>query len=777
MKTIKSFKDGAIITTLFILLYIFLLITTNMSIDMSNPIRKVYFVITPLLTCLFMYEVYKSSTGKKKYFWLTILTGTFLYSIGMFIHSLNDFSFMNQQDTILELSNYLYGISIVLFSSGFLILLRTQKQKIYITQLFIDNLIILSVLITIIWVYILERTPSIPRYTKGEIIIPLIFGIIQLSGVYTLVSLSITQKNNKIDKGLIIAILSLTIHTILNFLFMATGILNSNVSIFIDVLWGLSLLGIGLSGLFSRQDNQLKNNKYKSRNTLLLISEIMPYFSVLVIMIIGISTWPNELPTVISGGIVITLLSFRQIINRIEKNQFINKLEEKIVDRTKNLQAKSKELEFLANNDSLTGLPNRRALLDKVDKSLVTAKKKGNKLGVLFIDIDDFKYLNDLLGHDGGDKLLQKVSDRFKMLLENKEGYTVFRNSGDEFIIIVENTTSTKELKSFIDNLQEEMSKNIVINGYEISLSLSIGVSIYPIHGVERESLFKAADMAMYETKNKGKKGFSIYNDRLDHKYKKIYKLKNDIDKAIEEGQFTLYYQPQYNLHREKITSVEALIRWKHPRKGLISPEEFIPIAEETGQINAIEEWVLIEACRQIKKWQEMGCFWRIAVNISPKQLFQNNFIQYLSNTICNISIDPSYLELEVTENIYVNGEYSIEKLKVLKKSGIKIAIDDFGTGFSSLKHFKKLPIDTIKINKEFVDGILSNLYDLSIIKGTITIAKSLGLNIVAEGVELEKQLEVLKYLECDMVQGYIIDKPMSREVLEDKYLQNKKMA
>ncbi|MBS4538155.1 bifunctional diguanylate cyclase/phosphodiesterase [Clostridium sp. D2Q-11] len=776
MKQITSFKKAIIMTITFLLLYIFFINKMNMSLDTSNPIRKIYFITTPLLTSLYMFGVYKRNIGKKKYFWLIVLIGNLLYSIGMSFHSLSGFSYTNQQNIIQGLSNLLFAVAVILFIVGFLILLQAQKQKVYITQLFIDNLIVLSVIITVGWFYLVERGSILVNLTMEELAIPLIFTSIQMSGVYTLFSIAITENKRKINKSLIIALISLSVHTTMNFLFMAINILNSSTSIFVDILWGVSLIGVGLSGLYPQQDDKLNEKSYMYRKILLFFLEIMPYFSVLLIIVIGILNWPNELPIIICGGIVITLLSLRQVINRLEKNGLINELEEKINDRTKNLQIKTKELEYLANRDNLTGLKNRRSLLDEVDQVLIEARNTGKKVGVLFIDIDDFKYINDILGHSGGDKLLMEVSKKFTENID-QERHQVFRNSGDEFVIILDNISNREDLKNFIEDFQMEICKDIVIDGYKIPISVSIGVAIYPVHGNNRESLLKAADVAMYETKKKGKHGFSIYNDSMAHHHNKKIRFKNDIDKAIEEKQFQLYYQPQYNLNAEKVVAVEALIRWIHPKKGFISPTDFIDIAEQTGQIHPIGKWVLQEACEQLKIWQDRGLAWKVSVNISPKQLFKDDFIELVFNIISETNIDPKYLELEITENIYINGEYSIMKLRKLKELGVSLAIDDFGTGYSSLQYLKELPIDVIKIDKLFIDGILNNLNDLSIIKGIITMAKTLDLKIIAEGVEIEKQMEVLKYLGCDMIQGYIIEKPIPINELEERYLHNKKMT
>lgn len=784
MKTVKSLRTSINIANIYILTYILFIWITRNNIGINTMIRRSFTFIALMLACIFMYGGQKKNDGWIKSFWLIVLKATILYAVGIFFQGINaSFSYLDPDISKLMISNYIYGASLILYFIAFVIFVRNYKLKIYISQLFIDNLIAFTVIVTIWWVYVVDHI-DISIVLKQKILLPpLMFTGIQMAGIYTLINI-LTIEEAVINKGSIYGIISFVVHTITNFIYVYANMTGYNLPIIIDVIWGLSIMSIGISSL-SEQKLDLRTKKFRRfKATFNFWSLIMPYLSILTIIVVAILNWPDNLSIITSGGIVIVLLSIRQFMNRIEKNNLINdlsilnnQLEEKVAQRTKEIEVKSNKLEHIAHHDSLTGLPNRRYLLNEVDNILLESKEQGNLISVLFIDLDNFKDINDIFGHPIGDKLLVEVSNRFTKLLSDKNKYQIFRNGGDEFTIIFKNISDMKSVEQKIKEIQEKVSQAIFIDNIKINLTMSIGVALYPIHGINKDDLLKAADIAMYEAKNRGKKKFCIYNSIMNSNIKKKIEIQNDLQKAIEEEQFSLYYQPQYDLEAENIVAVEALIRWDQPEKGFISPLEFISIAEDTGMIIPIGRWVIREACSQMKKWHEQGKYIRMAVNISPNQIFQDDLTEVLKKIAFDLNINTRYLELEITENIFVNNKYAIEKINELKELGVTIAIDDFGTGYSSLGYLKKLPINVIKIDKQFIDGILHDMDDFSIIKGIINIVSALDLKVIAEGVEVEKQIELLKYLKCDMVQGYFIDKPLPSNMIEQRYLSKKKMA
>lgn len=429
-----------------------------------------------------------------------------------------------------------------------------------------------------------------------------------------------------------------------------------------------------------------------------------------------------------------------------------------------------KNIKISATHDDLTHLTNRR----KFEYELHQAIRKQNSVAVLFIDLDRFKYVNDTLGHSIGDQLIKAVARRLKDIVDKDA--IVSRQGGDEFTILVNYRD-----RSSIENLAKEMIDRIkqpyMIEQKEILITCSIGISIYPEHGNDMETLMKNADVAMYWSKDKGKDGFSFYEPHMKEKSARIMQLELELRKAIDNDEFILYYQPKLDLKTNGILGCEALIRWNHPTMGMISPAEFIPLAEETGLINQIGEWVLREACLQNRKWLEEGYTdFIMAVNMSAHQFKQPTMTEMIERILHETNLEAKYLEIEITESISMLSEEVIMKqLYALKQIGVSIAIDDFGTGYSSLKYLDMLPADVLKIDKSFIDEIgRMNHHSSSLMTNAIiSLAKSLNLKVVAEGIENIEQIHYLKLHNCEYGQGYLISKPLPACQLERKFMRN----
>jgi diguanylate cyclase len=425
-----------------------------------------------------------------------------------------------------------------------------------------------------------------------------------------------------------------------------------------------------------------------------------------------------------------------------------------------------KLIKHMAYHDQLTDLPNRYLLKETLENVINTSTKQKENFALLFLDLDRFKIVNDTMGHEIGDKLLMDLADRLKGCV--KETDLIARLGGDEFAILLPNSTAERA-KEVARRVTTTISIPFILNQHEILITPSIGISIFPYHGETRELLMKHADMAMYYAKSQGKNNYQTFSDNLIGVSK--IDLEMNLRKALERNEFVLFYQPQINLHTNKIIGAESLIRWEHPERGIILPDEFIPLAEETGLIIQIGEWALLTACKQNKKWQEARLPpITVAVNISPQQFFQTDLAQNVKKCLVETGLDPKYLELEITESMTMDVDRSLITLLELKKIGVKISIDDFGTGYSSLHYLKKFPVDKLKIDRSFIRECTTDVNDETILKTIILMANLLKLQIIAEGVETKEQVTFLLEQMCTEAQGYFFSKPIPVEEFEANY-------
>ncbi|MCG8619323.1 MAG: EAL domain-containing protein [Desulfobacterales bacterium] len=445
-----------------------------------------------------------------------------------------------------------------------------------------------------------------------------------------------------------------------------------------------------------------------------------------------------------------------------------------IVQDVTQLKKAEDEIRFLAFSDSLTGLANRLLFMDRLEQTILDAQRHQQYFALLFLDLDHFKHINDTLGHHVGDLLLKKVAETIQNSIRKSDSATrlsdmpdqhnslIARLGGDEFTILLSQLDSPDYAAFVAQRLLEAIPETHTLDGHEVSISTSIGISIFPDDGDRPDLLLKRADTAMYDAKQKGRNGYQFFKKSMNEAAKERFAIDMDLKKALKNDEFRLVYQPQVNLKRREIVGVEALLRWDHPVRGLMRPDTFISIAEESSTIIDINHWVIETACRQAQTWRELGLRpLKVAVNLSGFKLSSQNLAQKFDTILEHYDLDPRLMELEMTENVLMqNTDLNIRTLKQLKKRSLRIALDDFGTGYSSLSYLTSFPVDVIKIDKSFVMDDSELTKNNVIIKAIVAMGHSLGKNVLAEGIETEEQYHLLREMGCDEGQGYYFSRP-----------------
>ena len=451
------------------------------------------------------------------------------------------------------------------------------------------------------------------------------------------------------------------------------------------------------------------------------------------------------------------LLEHRVVERTAELAQANSQLQEEVFERIRAEQ----RIWHIAHHDALTGLPNRALLHDRLDQVLAQAGRSGHRVAVMFVDLDRFKSINDTLGHDVGDELLKSVAARLQQVVRAAD--TVSRLGGDEFVIVLPDVVAIEDAQRVAEKVVEVLAPAVSIHGHELRATPSIGISLFPDDGADAYTLMKSADTAMYHAKAEGRNNYQFFAARMNEKATRFFNLEQRLRVALDEQQFSLHYQPVIDHHTRSVCGFEALVRWNDPECGMVSPGEFIPVAEETGLIIPIGEWVLAEAMRQNREWQQAGLpFLPIAVNLSPRQFRHRGLVESVRTALRDSGQPAHLLEIEITESALMHDtEEATEKLRELEAMGIKIAIDDFGTGYSSLSHLRRFPVHKLKIDQSFVRDLCSSRDDESIVAAILSLAHNLGLESVAEGVETEAQLELLTRYRCTRFQGYLFSKPL----------------
>ncbi|PLX87264.1 MAG: PAS domain S-box protein [Desulfuromonas sp.] len=435
------------------------------------------------------------------------------------------------------------------------------------------------------------------------------------------------------------------------------------------------------------------------------------------------------------------------------------------------LSENQKRLNYLAHHDPLTALPNRLLFDDRLERALAMARRKEMKVALLFLDLDRFKNINDTLGHGLGDQLLKGVGERLLGCV--RETDTVARLGGDEFLVILDQVQDFQMVTTMAQRIRHGLAQDFTVDGHQLFITASIGISLFPMDAQNARELMKCADIAMYHAKQEGKDNYQFYRPELNRRVHEMLDLERGLRKALNGAELELYYQPQFELETGQLTGMEALLRWWHPERGMVSPSVFVPIAEETGLIVNIGEWVLREACQQICAWQDEGLAPpRVAVNLSGRQLRERDFIDVVDQVLIDTDLDPRWLELEITEGILMeNVQENILTMAKLQARGIDLSIDDFGTGYSSLSYLSRFPVSTLKIDQSFVGSMLDNREQSAIVDSILALGKSLNLKVIAEGIESEAQHDFLNSKGCHQGQGHLFGEPLPAAQFRDQFL------
>ncbi len=737
--------------------------------------------LAPIVAAAILFYVSRKSAKNNRIFWLLLALGCVSYAIaeGIWAYSHN---IAHTEPNYPGWPDPFYFLQIIFYLAAFVYQLKQKKENAYQIKFFFDILIIAAVFTALSWHFLIRYL--LPEESASALLLAVSIGypigdLLLLFGAASLyIGFSHVLPTRVL--GLIITALFFQIFADTAYLYSTVSDTYSSGSLY-DPLWSLSLLIVALAGLHALEPvpETISKKLTAPIGERIAIRALLPYFSLLLLFIAIILEEKENMNGLFAGaGVAALLIITRQVFtlrdNRrllFNYDQLTSVLEQKIEQRTAEVTSKNEKLEeavqkmkHMAYHDVLTGLPNRRLFLEKLEASIVEASENSKKLAVVFIDLDRFKNINDSFGHEFGDLLLQDFSRKISNNLRSID--LVSRQAGDEFTVILDDIYEEKDVMSMIHRLQTVLIKPLIVKDQELHVLLSIGIAIYPKDGNTASELLKNADSAMYSAKAKGKNNYQFFSDDLAFTASRKVALENDLRRAITNEEFTLHYQPQIQLETGEIIGMEALIRWQKADGSIISPGEFIPLAEETRLILPIGEWVLYTACEQAKKWHDAGhSHLKLAVNLSPLQFLQDDLMDMVSQALDKTGFSASSLELEITESVAVDdAEKAINRMCALREMGVQIAIDDFGTGYSSLQYLKRFPLNNLKIAQPFVQDMATNPRNKALVEAMVFIAHSLNMSVIAEGVETIEQLALLKELGCDEIQGYLYSRPLPNE-------------
>ncbi|MFO8070224.1 MAG: DUF4084 domain-containing protein [Alkalibacterium sp.] len=690
----------------------------------------------------YIHRAYRRTTSKQKKFWLLLTIGGVFYLTANIVWF---FFLLENKMLYSNIASSFWLIAYVLFLSSLVYWIRWADPSTF-KKVYLFNIVVFMITAASVSIhYLIEPILALSDHSLWNTMITMAYPIVDISLMFVLIILYYLIFKNKEKTVMLLVVTGFSLHVIADSYSVYLNITgNYSQGTPADLLWIISIWLIGAAGLYVKEGRE--EPIWKIEKTFETFENILPYASTIVLIIMVIQSYQWQLNMLSIGLFVIIFMI-------IARQLYIVKENDKLID----------EFKHLAYHDPLTGLKNRVNFEEHLGHEM--KERRESSTALLLIDLDRFKVINDTLGHQAGDFILKKISKYLQQVLAADT--QVFRLGGDEFAITLTNATEEKCIQ-VIETVLDKFQKPFSIHGHEIIVTASVGISLFPLHARTYEELFKYADAAMYLAKEGGKNGYRFYDDDLNQIMARRMRIESDLRKALEEKQFKVYYQPKVELKTKKIVGMEALLRWKHPELGWVSPAEFIPIAEETGQIVSIGEWVLTKACIQNKIWQEKGLpLVSVSVNVSVRQFQQGKFLSVVEKALRESGLQPQFLEIEVTESIMQNTSDSVEILTSLRNKGIKIAIDDFGKGYSSLHMIRQLPIDTIKLDKSFIDDI-DDEKQLAMVKTIIHLGIDLNLNVVAEGIEREYQLNKLIEGHCHIGQGFLFSKAVKAEKMEN---------
>lgn len=732
----------------------------------------------PILSATVLFVVFWKNVGKEKIFWLFAFLGVLSFAIAEALWIYNE-SILGKEILSPGWPDLFYFLQFAFYLVAILYHGWQVRRDFQPLKFVFDAGIVMAVFTAMSWHFLIREIIAEPAsllslavslgYPVGDLVL--------LLGLATFYTGSVRLFSRNV-LSLITASLLFQIAADSIYLYKAvTGGYDSGS--FFDSFWAIGLLLMALAGLFALEERVELSPPPALERIRPSVSLLLPYGSMVLLFITMIFEQNKGMDGLVVGAtLVVLLIISRQIVTLNENRKLLNQyhqlneaLEHKISQRTQELSIKNEQLtatmhqmQHMAYHDVLSGLPNRRLFLDKLEAAMAEARFRSHKLAVVFIDLDRFKNINDTHGHEFGDLLLKDFSRKMEMNLRKED--TVSRQGGDEFTLILNKISEEEDIIPLIKRIQSVLAQPITVNGQELDLSMSIGIAVYPEDGQTTEELLKHADIAMYQAKEQGRNNYQFFSEDMNATITRKVQLEKGLRRAIANEEFILHYQPQVSAATGCVTGMETLIRWKMADGTIVSPAEFIPLAEETRLILPIGEWVLVNACRQAKEWHDAGySHLKLAVNLSPLQFLDSSLMEIVQNSLALTGFSAASLELEITEGVAVyDAELAIAKMKALRDLGIGIAIDDFGTGYSSMMYLKRFPVTNLKIAQPFVQDMETSPADKALVTTMISMGHSMGMSVIAEGVETSGQLAALQKLRCDEIQGYLFSRPLPAE-------------
>lgn len=766
-------KKNLILICLLLFLFLLYLVSTIFENKLIGNVLSP--AIALLSSILILISILKMKINRMQS--VLLFLSSFIWGIADFLWFISDQFFLKNPLHIPFISG-LYVLPNILFAILLTHYIYKNQINWNIYQLIIDIFAFCALGMVLLWSIIISKTD--PRFILNFDNTLITFYIFFDFYVLVEIGLICISKNFKVEKSFLFILVGIFLFALTDYYYAYLSLVNAyRANSFVDIIYMLCLILFSFGTLHEAANptspkiwaqNELSENLRKPDKIIFLM---IMFFSLLFtfsfinfntfiqIILICLIYW------VLSTNIRANMLDRLMLKTEKEINEYLENI---ITERTKELNLANQNLEEISNRDVLTGLYNRRYLIHYLE--LLVSSNQVDNFALLYIDANRFKPINDSYGHEIGDKVLSALGNRFTEYCSSQ--CTCFRIGGDEFAVIIENYSDKSEIACIADKIFEILQLPISVFPYTFTLTASIGITLYPSDAKDKDVLIRYADIAMYEVKSSNhKNNYLFFDESFIEKINKKHEIEFLLQNADYDKDFMLYYQPQYNIETQTLIGMEALIRWRHPEKGFISPTEFIPIAEETGMIIHIGEWVIEKAFNQIKSWNQASSQnLKMSINISPIQIKNVGFIDWLQDKMQNENIKAEWIDLEITESVAMISTTSIEKIfDFLNELGVSISIDDFGTGYSSLSYIRKYNIDRLKIAKELIDTIASDENALLIVQAIIMMAGGLKLKTISEGVEEPEQLDILRKLGCDEVQGYIFGKPVPSDEFEQLHL------